>query len=327
MSNEANVVEQIEERANEVLQRVTTGYEHFSRLRDQLADVIAQQQQHVATLDSELTNANESVPQITGLVDEATEVATTVSAELMEGVTTATSILGTAISAFRQSLEAGREQAQEVVTSHQEVRDQIIDALRQGDECYLKVETGLEEQVARAEGWFQSFVASLQTLETQFNEQHASAEAAVTQFGQEVDSRFRSTFDGDFSALNSAIDAQLVQQLTDQLSNLESQLESFSGDLDQEITDLAENFSERVSGVFDELQEYARDQFTSQIADSIENLMKDVVASFMAEIVESIVMTEAGAATTSTLSPMLPYLAAAKAALGTIRKMMDMIKF
>lgn len=91
---------------------------------------------------------------------------------------------------------------------------------------------------------------------------------------------------------------QHVNQLHDSLNNGA-----------QEIND---DFGQTLTNVFQHVSDHIGEQMQNGLQDAASNLVEGATQRFSEELIESVVMTEAGVGVTTTLSPWLPELAAIK---------------
>lgn len=137
-------------------------------------------------------------------------------------------------------------------------------------------------------------------------------EAECEELGSSLTETHAAALEENFGSLADAVQEELVDGLAGDFDSVGQQVQELLSEFDGDIGELADDLEARAGQLLNDLGETAKEELESSIKESVEELVEEAVKGFTAEIVENIVMTNLGVTTTSTLSPILPELAAAK---------------
>ena len=316
-------VNESQQRLNQFLALLDTGHEQGIVAKGELDGRTAQLQETTVQLNTRFQAVTELAEGV-DVEQEANGVAGSLS-KLSETAERGGSDLANEGDQFNASADSAREgmtgSMESLTSALEHLNSQLEEASQQLGEVQAKVQQSTEAE-QQAIGQIGEAVATFESTLTERAETVAAALAALV---SETDQSHLATMEQLFDSLEEVVESRLQGEVVESIESFGEQLGELMEDFDGEVDGLGEQLSERVGEIFDSLKEYVQTEGQEAVRDSLEQLMQEIVAAFAAEIVQAIVMTQVGVATTSSLSVMLPYIATAKKLLELINEAMSLI--
>jgi uncharacterized phage infection (PIP) family protein YhgE len=127
----------------------------------------------------------------------------------------------------------------------------------------------------------------------------------------------------DFHAL---IDSHLQGHLPSNFQETAQHLTQHIHDLSEHATAAGNNLQNEVATLLHDLAQYAQQEVHDKIEQKFQHLMQEALAFLMQEVMETIVVTTTGVATTTVMSEIIPVLAVLKHALDGIKEAIKVFK-
>lgn len=198
---------------------------------------------------------------------------------------------------IHEKAEAGAEQLAEefqgLVDAAKAVEDQLVEIRYQTTELLRAVDTELVDFVRRHSELADAFVEKLQTFHGNLLPEYASKlEQSIAELRQEIDGRY----------------GYLMEGIKERGIMLQGLFETFGND----SANLKQEFVDKLSGLWDELKRFAGEELDSTLQESLQKVLEEGIESFAKGVIESVVLTQVGVATSSAMAPAVPGIVAAK---------------
>ncbi len=312
-----STVEEVQRKLNEILPLMDTGAARAKELHQQMEGELTQYQSAFAELDQSIDAMQETADAMDGEVDAA-------QSELETGVNE----LGVELADVQHKTEEALER---IVQTGEQAELRINEATSELDNSSSNTTTQLERMEQRAAEMITMVVSLRENTESGFGELSEEVSNFTTQW--EADS---ATSKGSLDTLTATVAQSHKDEVAKQFDGLndstveavtnvvtlatdhESSLNEFFAAFDTDADNLIEEFKSKSKEIFVDLQDYTENEFGNLVEDALETLGKEVVEALAAEMIASVVTTQAGVATTGMLSPLIPELIIAKKITGAI---------
>lgn len=184
----------------------------------------------------------------------------------------------------------------------------------------VEMNSAIEELSRQVNGLDESFSAlsSDADLLQQVVVQRAEAySGSLDQMRVSIEAEFASAIRDSLLLVKTGTE-ELLQSILYSLSSLASAKAELVEQFGEAAQELSHQLSEHVEESVREIIEHAKLQLEDGAKDAFEEFVAEVAKELATEVVESVAISQAGVATTSAISPVLPELVAAKAALKLI---------
>lgn len=316
-----DTVEEVQRKLSEILPLVSSGADRVLQLH--------------ATLESELTGYQTSYENLESSISS-------VASEAAE--------LGGEITGIQSEVESG---INELINGLDEVNEQTETALQHLDATQERLEADLAGRTTElqagstvVESHFDTMNEGTIALQAEVNTLREQADTAFTEVADRVN-EFASAWEQEEAksqeslvSLKSAITenhspevkqkfdgfnastVETVRNVVDLLTEKDDGLSDFFSAFDTDADALAESFKSKTREIFGELKDCAENECGKAIQESLDNLAKEVIEAFAAEVIASAVTTQLGVATTGALAPIIPELVIAKKVTGVINSIL-----
>lgn len=315
-------VDEIESDLNQILPAVEAGAAQIHDVQQTLAKQLAEVKQHTTELRQ--------------LLESFQQAQTAKRAAAEQYIADVASASGTVIAATQQGLQRLQD-AGGVVQQAQDLMQSAVEAMAVEFRQTAAVLTeGAEELIGVVEGtasvWSSTaketvtqigqWTEGLQSCQTQFDEGLQSAGELLNQKSEALAGEIAKIFQTAHDEFVTGVETQLLEGTQDGLSAVGENIEGFAQDATSAIDSLAEDVKARLGELLEGLRQYAEDEIKSNLKAAFDELVDEVLAAFIAELIESVVLTQAGVATTSALSPVIPALVVAEKLLSAVKNLL-----
>ncbi|MDF1755318.1 MAG: hypothetical protein P1U89_21190 [Verrucomicrobiales bacterium] len=287
----------------------------------------------------------------------------TITENLQEELSSVTDSIDTINSGIRQSeteIENHSASIQQSIadftTASDEIELSVVNFQTATQESRTDFDSGIQSVLdlniasnSRAESSVETAYQSIVTLSASMQEAESKTTESVSQFAESVTgyegvindqsqkvndgfSQLIGSLSGEFNQNSEAVMTQLsemMSQSTDLAGTSMEQLQGIGEDtLNQFQTDFSgfgEDLEQRAADILSELSNHVSVTASSKVNDVVQGIIGDAVTRLSSEIAQSIAVTQIGASTTATLSPILPQLAAAKAIVGAVESALSLL--
>ncbi|XDE64853.1 hypothetical protein AB3M80_14290 [Arthrospira platensis BEA 1257B] len=201
----------------------------------------------------------------------------------------------------------------ETKSTFEELKDsfeQLTEAINQAMETTIGVFETLGDAISDLE----------ERVTTNQEETEGNFEGLVT----EISDNHRDSLESLLGNFSQFLAQDKLSEITDDFSNFKGVLTDVYNTLGSQAAAVADNLQERGSAIFENVKDYAEDSLKDNLEDSFKDAIDDVVSDMIQEVGENMVMMKVGATVTSSLTPILPQIVAAKVATGTIKQVLSL---
>lgn len=223
------------------------------------------------------------------------------------------------ISALTALIAAAPEQMQSHLEQHTAAHQALQEA-SQGMSSAVEAVTGTVDQVHTE--YIQHVQEMSQTLSSVAEKVFGSA----TQLGQSVKDTQLAAIDKASTEFHALIDSHIQGHLPGAFEEAVSQLTQHVQGLGQHATTAADTLHQEVQTLIADLTSYAQQEIHDKVEQKFHQLMQEAVAFLMQEIMETIVVTTTGVATTGALAVFIPELAVLKKVLDGLKEAIKIFK-
>ena len=219
--------------------------------------------------------------------------------------------LETAVSEMKQHCQKALGAFQ---TSLEEEESHLQSQVQEVSRCATECQSTTQEVITSLTQLHEQTNGHQQTLSGQATQLDSTLSEATTALTSEQNNQLQATFDESLQ--------QVQDFLAGDLCDFESEVAEFvqelATQLKEEISGVSEQFQQQATELVDELGEYAAEQIKEEINGAFDQIIDDALNEFAEELLKAIITTQAGAATSTTLAPLVPALVAADKALQVI---------
>src|SRR5262249_28797911 len=122
-----------------------------------------------------------------------------------------------------------------------------------------------------------------------------SAESACSTFSDAISSSHLPQIGHTFSELTDYLHTQFSSPFQEHVDSLHRDLAGLLEDFDKDLHSMGEQFRHEVEESAGNLKQYAEHDIQHSIGEAMDDLVKDAISNFAAELVESIAMSDLGA--------------------------------
>ena len=126
--------------------------------------------------------------------------------------------------------------------------------------------------------------------------------------------------------LHALMDAHLTSHVPTNFQETVSQLTQHVHDLGEHATTAGNNVQNEIATLLHDIADFASHEVHDKIEQKFQHLMEEALSFLMQEILETIVVTTTGVATTAAMSEAIPILAVLKHALDGIKEAIKIFK-
>jgi ABC-type transporter Mla subunit MlaD len=316
-------VDEVESNLNEILPAVEAGTMGIHNAHSMLGDLMTQFKQHSselrAVLDSlqsegrarlsDVRNSHSQSEEMARFVDKSFDSAANETHEICETLSQFSDLV-------RTSIDALTAEVAETSNAFRERAEDLVDFITDAQESMTAQANELAEAI---EGWSGSFSES----QSQIEEKAGAFQESLTTHVDSVRSELVADAQSEYEAFRSIVDSQLLQDMQQCFAAIGEDIDHLSEDAKGAIESLAEDLRVQLNESLLGLQTHAENQIESEIKAGFDNLVDTCLSAFMAELVESVAMTQVGVSTTAVLAPVIPELIVAEKLLGAVKNLFD----
>lgn len=314
-------IDDIEQNLNEILPAVEAGATGIHAAQEALVEILGRFRQHteeltvfLGALEQERQNRHQAINQSRSRVDE-------VARELLEhseGATQHAHEIGKTIAEIQTMVESAMSELlseiQNSATGLQERADELIDVATQAENATTASSNGFASVI-------DEWISALREGRSQITDTVQATQSSIRENAEATRVDLLNTINTAYSEITSSVDSQLSQETLEAISAFTTDFSNLTEDLNGALEGLAEQMRERLSSSLENLQSYAKDEIEASLNGSFEKLIDNCVSEFIEELIENVATTQAGVATTSALSPILPAIIVAEKALRFINSL------
>ena len=327
-------LEETRENVSEISEQLSDTLNLLTEAKERLIDI----QDGLPTEDSELAQANTSLADAVNNLESSLTAA---ASELQSDEQSLEKAFDSLENEIEGALAALDQPAETVNLLHEELRSAI-----DGDN------TSLTEQFDQAKGIFENVKSAFDEFDEELGEGQTLTDdtlqgltGIVTDL-QTNTQGLQASAEENFERLSTHVGSDQKSQveasfdeLGHQIADLQmGELISHFGDLDTQLSDIFETFSSTTDQMGDEMMELGTDLFqqvgdivSDEIEEGIKDLIDDTVETtvkdLFEEVAQNMAMMQIGISVTTALVPYIPIIITAKAVLGTIKRLLSMLKF
>jgi uncharacterized coiled-coil DUF342 family protein len=306
--------------------------EHAHTGRDHLAQQMAQSEQRRATLDQTRTLILGHLASLQQVLQESHDrfagdhldavvslgqVEETVK-EHSSTLSEASQQTSGAIINLRTEIQAGQETLRAELEG---TRDEFTQSTEAATELGQQVRTAQDE----AHQVFQTLLQQCEQLHQQLDALQSDATAAVARVGEHVAQAHTARVETLFAALSTDLSQQQRATFASHFSASESTLTEVFRSFTDHANTTATTLSSRASEVLQGLERHCADTLQQEMRGVLNDAVENAVRELLQEIGVTTMIMQTGASITSAMAPILPELAAAKLAVGTINDALDAV--
>lgn len=226
----------------------------------------------------------------------------------LDEVRTAQQVLRTSLESATSELEQTFGHLKERLETLRQQAEELGDDVAEGQQATAQTCSQLTGNLSQAQ--------------EQLDQAQVAAEGAADRLEGELAGSLQDSLQNLFASYSEMVSARLRDSFLDKLGDVETGLKDLADDFDDEVQTLAEQFSERVAKVLEELKTHAGDKLDDEIKQALEDVVRDAIADFVSEVAESAAITKIGAASTTALAPHVGELLLLQKATGLINSIL-----
>ena len=293
-------------------ERLTQGNTRMEALRQTQHAVL----EHMGALTHLLQGAQEHLagPHAEAVASLA-QIETTAEAQGMrltesgEHLESAASALHGAAQSGQQALQAGLEEVRQGFTQGGTTITELLQQIRDTQEAMHNACVAL--------------TGHLEQAQQQAEAAHEAATHTLSRVAAHLADLQRVQITGLFDTLGTHLE-QRQRELAEHLGLSANTLEQCCQLWQDQGTEATRRFSDQVSTVLHELEQYCTDRLQQELEDEVQAIIKAAVDALLEEIEETTLVMTFGSTLTTAMSPYLPELAAAKALVTTINHVLEL---
>jgi chromosome segregation ATPase len=312
-----NNVDDVRRKLEDNLPLVDAGVERAKELHEIFASELSEYDSNYGELEESLEKMQSEATELASRVTEVqSQVTSTVegfvsSFEEIEQLTnTSIDQLTAAQQRVESELESVGSQVQSAASS---LESQFGSLSTQAS----SMQEMLENVKQQAESKFAELADSVESIASQWQADESSSGEALDSLQSKLADSHTAEMKEKFDGFNQK-SADTVSGMVSLLTEHEGGIGEFFSAFDADAESLADGFKEQAQEIFGNLKEFAESEVGGILEETLENLTKETVEAFAAEIASSIAMTQVGVATTGALSPIIPQLVIAKKVTGVM---------
>lgn len=314
-------VDEVQRKLSEILPLIDGGAGRLTALHEEIADDIPKYQM--------------GVQDLTNRIDHIGVNTTSMEADLLQ----LKAQLGAGQTELISELEENEQKCDEALASLTEVQQRVEAVISESSTRLETATTALESQFNtlsqsadsiedtigtlrdKSEAAFTELSAGVDGFTSQLNTDDASTQQSLDSLKSAVSETHTAEVKKHFDGLNAST-VETVSNVVNLVSNHEDGINEFFSAFDTDAENLVEEFKGKAREMFGELRDYTENECGQVLENALENLAKEIVEAFAAEIVASVATTQLGVSTTAALSPIIPELAIAKKVTGVINSIL-----
>lgn len=318
----AEVLEQNLEESSEKLQQIIDAIELAST---QMSDLSGQ----LESTNTSLEEAKESI--IEGLETTSQELESTKAEftssrdevlNVIEGLQTALGELEEKLNGGSETLDNAENEFGSANDSRREELDnnleEVIAAFNDLAETIAQMEDSVSEENETTESFFSEFSQGVKGLQENIESVQEETEADFSEIASNVGENLKSDLNSLLEEFSSQLTDEQLGEISEGFTELTGNFEEMFNSFSQDTGELGDKLKDTLNEVLENSQDYAGEQMKSKITASFQDAIEDSVRAMMQEVVENVTMMSFGTTVTSALSPVLPFIAAAKTVTGLL---------
>ncbi|MGB7415248.1 MAG: hypothetical protein WA902_13670 [Thermosynechococcaceae cyanobacterium] len=231
--------------------------------------------------------------------------------DTLEQLQTAMSDWESEISSVQTVWAAECDQTIEALDVLDEELNQLEDTFTQAQQDIQDASSGFDELISQ-------LTAKVQSFQSRLNISFEVLTADLTDTNQTA---LIESFDGLSEQVGEVQKTQLSQNFTQYSDDLNQLYSNFDTEIDVIGNDLKDRFIQ----LFEDSGHYCTNEAKNELEAAMRDTIEDVMADFVSEISENLVLMEVGSSVTSSLSPVLPELVVAKKAAELVNAGLDFV--
>ena len=316
-----DTVDEIQRKLGEILPLVDAGVERVMQLhatlQSELADYLSSYESLESSMGTVAAAASELAGDITDIQSEVETGAGELTGGLDEVGEQATDALQH-LTATRERVEADIESASSQLQASAATAESQLDSMVETVDSMHGQVTTLRDQAETAFGEVDERVTE---FSTNWEQDESKSRESLTSLKSAISDQHKPEVKQKFDGFH-ANTVETVSNVVGLLTEKDGGMDDFFSAFDTDAETLAEDFKAQTRKTFGELKQCAENECGKAIEESLENLAKEVVEAFAAEIIASVATTQLGVSTTSMLSPIIPELVIAKKVTGVINSIL-----
>jgi len=316
-----NSVEEVQRKLTEILPLVDSGVEQVLKLHEVFEEELPKYQ----TLFEDIKSSIDEIGAIatkenSGLLDQKNTLATQ-NNELIDILEENSQKTGDAMAALTEV--QGRAEAEinasgtRIEAGATALKDQISNVSQNADLAQESLNS-LQEKTTDA---FDELTQGIDGFTSQWDADASSSQQALDNLKSAVSEDHTADVKKQFNGINDST-VETVSNVISLFSDSETGFNDFFSAFDTDAETLATDFKSKAQEMFGNLKDYAEKECGQVLENALENLAKEIVEGFAAEVITSVATAQFGAMTTAALSPIIPELAIAKKITGAINSIL-----
>jgi hypothetical protein len=227
--------------------------------------------------------------------------------------------LKTQFDALQHMLSDGQTQLDSHIQQHESAHGVLADASH-GFVGNIEQVIG---EVTHAQGDYVNHVQEMHSTLTSLAEKVFGAATSVDHSVKQTQTEALNAASTELHAL---MDTHLTSHVPTNFQETVSQLTQHVHDLGEHATTAGNNMQNEIATLLHDIADFAAHEVHDKIEQKFQHLMEEALAFLMQEILETIVVTTTGVATTAAMSEVIPILAVLKHALDGIKEAIKIFK-